>query len=133
MSEGNYYPRVKESRRSTYSNENQHRLKPYKLVVLFAVVSVLVFGGLACWGTVVVVKKVASSLNAETIRLSLQTRQEEFKAFLYRPITTKECVDSMLRMTPARLLNDPIAKNIEVIRSICWNNLKTQENIDEQS
>lgn len=123
-----FYELAKHASRNVNHHQKQRWLKKLKYLAAFAFVGTLLLGGLAIWGTVAVVSSIAGSVNQGVVQESVVKGQEGLKAIISQPITTRDCIDSMKRvLTPTTLLTVPLAKNINAIRSVCWDKSKTRE------
>ncbi len=123
-----YYELVKQLSRRSNHGQKQRWLKKLKYLALFAVVGMLLLGGAAIWGTVIVVEKFAGSLNPPAIQASAAKGIEEIRVAASQPITTKECIAAVKGvLTPTALLTVPISNNFETIRNVCWNGSKAKE------
>lgn len=117
-----------------YASQNISRQKKdrwkrkLKIVAGVAVLSIFVVGGLGIWGAVVVVNKLAGSVDAAAVQQGLEKGRVGLGAVLSQPITTQNClniVGSML--SPSKLLTVPIAQSLESMRGACWDGLGQQQ------
>lgn len=129
-----FYEIAKHASRNISHYEKQRWKKRLKYLAVFAVVGTMALGGLAIWGTVVVVNKVAGSFNQETIQASVAKGQEGWKAIASQPITTQDCLDTVGSMlSPTKILTVPVAKNIASVRGACWDKQKEPQSNQKKS
>ncbi len=106
--------------RLSYTEKNRWK-KRLKLLAVFFVAGTLFLGGAAIWGTVVLVDKFSAAVSNESVQENIAKSEAQLKTLAAQPITTQACIDTVgSLMSPTGLLTVPLAKNIESLRTACW-------------
>ncbi len=129
-----FYELARRATRNMNGYQKQRLVKKIKYLAAFAFLFTLVIGGLAIWGTVAVVTKIAASVNPVVVEDTIAKGKEEWKTIGSKPITTQDCLDTLGGMlSPTRLLTVSPAQNIEAVRGACWAKPTDQENNQKQT
>ncbi len=112
--------------RLSYAEKNRWK-KRLKLLAVFLVVGTLFLGGAAIWGTVVLVDKFSAAVSTGSVQENIAKGETQLKSLAAQPITTQACIDTVGSLiSPTKLLTVPLAKNIESLRTACWDRKNPQ-------
>jgi|GEM_PF-5513300 len=128
------YELAKNASRNLNQHQKQRWKKRLKYLAAFAFVGIFLIGGIAIWGTVAVVSRIAGSMNQNAIQETVAKSQEGLKAITSQPLITRECLDTVGGMlSPARLLTVPLVQNIASVRGACFDKPGAAENHQKQT
>lgn len=118
-----------------YSYRKKERWKKgIKYVALFSIVTILLGTGLAIWGSVKAIHHISQSVQKQLAEEELWKSRDTLRAVVSKPITTKECLDTMGSMfSPNKLLTVPITQNIKTIKVACWERSQPPSYIQSES